>query len=124
MGKTCIIPRNLKFGIVVADVVRIRVIDEYSDKEFITYILNFNTCRKRLNMEIIGTTRPRVNLTQIRSLQLPLPSLPEQKRIAGILSQIDKTIEKKQNYKEKLERIKQGLMEDLLTGKVRVLNVN
>ena len=124
VGKTCIIPRNLKFGIVVADVVRIRVIDEYSDKEFITYILNFNTCRKRLNMEIIGTTRPRVNLTQIRSLQLPLPSLPEQKRIAGILSQIDKTIEKKQNYKEKLERIKQGLMEDLLTGKVRVLNVN
>ena len=53
-------------------------------------------------------------------IKIPVPSLPEQKRIASILSQIDETIEKEQNYKEKLERIKQGLMEDLLTGKVRV----
>jgi type I restriction enzyme S subunit len=51
---------------------------------------------------------------------LPLPPLPEQQRIAEILSQIDQTIEKEQQYKEKLKRIKQGLMEDLLTGKVRV----
>lgn len=75
-------------------------------------------------MEIIGTTRPRVNLTQIRSLQLPLPSIYEQQRIASILSQIDETIEKEKKYKEKLGRIKQGLMEDLLTGNVRVFNVN
>jgi len=47
-------------------------------------------------------------------------SLYEQQHIASILFQIDETIEKEQNYKEKLERIKQGLMEDLLTGKVRV----
>jgi len=50
----------------------------------------------------------------------PLPPLPEQQRIAEILSQIDQTIEKEQQYKEKLQKIKQGLMEDLLTGKVRV----
>jgi len=37
-----------------------------------------------------------------------------------ILFKIDETIEKEQKYKEKLERIKQGLMEDLLTGKIRV----
>jgi type I restriction enzyme S subunit len=51
---------------------------------------------------------------------ITLPPLPEQERIASILSQIDQTIEKEQQYKEKLERIKQGLMQDLLTGKVRV----
>jgi type I restriction enzyme S subunit len=51
---------------------------------------------------------------------IPLPPLPEQHRIAEILSQIDQAIEKEQAYKEKLERIKKGLMEDLLTGKVRV----
>jgi type I restriction enzyme, S subunit len=48
------------------------------------------------------------------------PSLPEQQRIAEVLSQIDQTIEKEQQYKEKLKKIKQGLMQDLLTGKVRV----
>lgn len=123
VGKTCIIPKNLKFGIVVSDVVRIRVFDEREDKEFITYILNYNICRKRLNMEIIGTTRPRVNLTQIRSLQLPLPPLPEQKRTASILSQVNETIEKEQKYKQKFEQIKQGLMENLLSGKVRVNHI-
>jgi type I restriction enzyme S subunit len=50
----------------------------------------------------------------------PLPPLSEQKRIAEILSQIDQAIEKEEKYKEKLERLKKGLMEDLLTGKVRV----
>lgn len=52
-----------------------------------------------------------------------LPSRPEQQRIAEILSQIDKTIEKEIQYKEKLERLKNGLMEDLFTGKVRVNNL-
>jgi len=44
----------------------------------------------------------------------------EQRRIAFVLSQIDRIIEREQRYKAKLERIKQGLMEDLLTGKIRV----
>ncbi|MGJ8454416.1 restriction endonuclease subunit S [Pseudothermotoga sp. U03pept] len=55
-----------------------------------------------------------------KKVLIPLPPLYEQQRIASILSQIDEVIEKEQAYKEKLERIKKGLMEDLLTGKVRV----
>lgn len=51
---------------------------------------------------------------------LPLPPLTEQERIASVLSQVDAVIEKETAYRDKLSRIKQGLMEDLLTGKVRV----
>jgi type I restriction enzyme S subunit len=120
IGKTCIVPNNFKYGIVVADVVRIRANEQYADKRFISYILNFDICRNQLNTDIIGTTRPRVNLDQIRNVKIPLPQLSEQHIIASILSQTDETIEKEQKYKQKLERIKQGLMEDLLTGKVRV----
>jgi len=120
IGKTCIVPNIFKYGIVVADVVRIRVNEQYADKRFISYILNFDICRNQLNTDIIGTTRPRVNLDQIRNAKVPLPPLSEQHRIASILSQMDQTIEKEQKYKQKLERIKQGLMEDLLTGKVKV----
>jgi type I restriction enzyme S subunit len=56
----------------------------------------------------------------VKKMLLPLPPLPEQQRIAEILSQIDQAIEKEEQYKEKLEHLKQGLMQDLLTGKVRV----
>ena len=82
----------------------------YALKNFITSFLSlaygnvFNTITRETFKEIL----------------IPLPPLPEQQRIASILSQIDEVIEKEQAYKEKLERIKKGLMEDLLTGKVRI----
>jgi type I restriction enzyme S subunit len=69
---------------------------------------------------ISGTTRQKLNQSVMRNILIPLPPLSEQKRIAEILSQIDQAIEKEEKYKQKLERLKKGLMEDLLTGKVRV----
>jgi len=77
-----------------------------------------------LSIYIDGTTREKLNQNRLALIKIFLPQFHEQRRIVSILSQIDENIEKEQNYKEKLERIKQGLMEDLLTGKVRVLNVN
>ena len=69
---------------------------------------------------IVGSNYPAINSYELKTFFIPLPPIPEQQRIASILSQIDEVIEKEQAYKEKLERIKKGLMEDLLTGKVRV----
>jgi len=68
----------------------------------------------------IGTSQSALTIEKLKEMLIPLPPLPEQQRIAEILSQIDQTIEKEQQYKEKLQKIKQGLMQDLLTGKVRV----
>lgn len=73
-----------------------------------------------LSRYISGTTRQKLNQSVMRNILIPLPPLSEQKRIAEILSQIDQAIEKEEKYKQKLERLKKGLMEDLLTGKVRV----
>lgn len=87
-----------------------------SVNEFILAWLVFDDISKYIS----GTTRQKLNQFLMKNILLPLPPLPEQQRIAEILSQIDQTIEKEEQYKEKLERLKQGLMEDLLTGKVRV----
>ena len=54
------------------------------------------------------------------NLKIPLPPLEEQQKIAEILSTVDKKLELERKRKEKLERIKKGLMNDLLTGKRRV----
>jgi type I restriction enzyme S subunit len=86
---------------------------------FLCYLLKY----LNLNQFSAETGQPLMTQTIIYSLLIPLPPLPEQQRIASILSQIDQTIEKEQQYKEKLQKIKQGLMEDLLTGKVRVNNL-
>lgn len=67
-----------------------------------------------------GANQSNLNLTIIRSLKLPLPSLSEQQRIAEILSNVDKKLGLDRKRKEKLERIKRGLMNNLLTGRKRV----
>lgn len=120
IGKTCIVPDFLEKGIVVADVVRIRVDKQLLNKKYAMYILNSFHISSQLDRETIGTTRPRVNLDQVRNLLVPVPSLTEQEQIADILFTIDKKLELERNEKEKLEKLKQGLMDLLLTGKVRV----
>ena len=44
----------------------------------------------------------------------------EQQKISSILSNLDLLIQQEKQYKEKLEKIKRGLMQQLLTGKTRV----
>ncbi len=46
--------------------------------------------------------------------------LSEQRRIAGILSAVDRKLALSRRRKEKLERVKEGLMNELLTGRKRV----
>ena len=57
-----------------------------------------------------GSTYKEISVSTLSNVSVPLPSFSEQQKIAEILASIDK----------KLERIKKGLMNDLLTGKKRV----
>lgn len=61
-----------------------------------------------------------VHTKYLLKLKLPLPPLPEQQKIAEILSTVDKRLELLRDKKERLGRVKKGLMNDLLTGKKRV----
>jgi type I restriction enzyme S subunit len=56
----------------------------------------------------------------VSNIKVPLPPLPEQQKIAEILSTVDGRLELLRRRKEKLQRIKKGLMNDLLTGRKRV----
>ena len=84
--------------------------------KFIFYLLTFIDLRKFTTQ----TAQPLITQSLLNALEVPLPPLHEQQIIARIISQVDQVIEKGKKYKQKLERIKKGLMEDLLTGKVRV----
>jgi type I restriction enzyme S subunit len=53
-------------------------------------------------------------------LNLPLPSLAEQTRIIKSLEAVEQRIEAEQAYLSRLERVKQGLMQKLLSGEIRV----
>ncbi len=67
-----------------------------------------------------GANQKNLNLSIVRSIKFPLPPLPEQKRISKILSTVDKKLELERERKQQLQELKKGLMQVLLTGKVRV----
>lgn len=69
---------------------------------------------------MIGTSYPAVNISDVKNTELPVPPLDEQKKIANILSLVDNKIQKEKENKEKLEKLKKGLMQKLLTGEIRV----
>lgn len=65
---------------------------------------------------MVGSTFKRVNVQQIRSLVVPIPPEGEQKAIAEALSCTDELIESQEQMLTKKRQIKQGAMQELLTG--------
>ncbi len=84
--------------------------------DYLVYSLNFINIRPY----IVGSAQPKLNQSDAKKIKIPLPPLHEQQKIAEILSTVDKKLELERKRKEKLERIKKGLMNDLLTGRKRV----
>ncbi|HRU33752.1 MAG TPA: restriction endonuclease subunit S [Candidatus Paceibacterota bacterium] len=120
IGECAIIPFDDKFHL-APNVAKISIRKKNLMPEFIlNYLLGFQG-KREINLIMSSTTQAALSMSNIRTIRVLLPPLPEQQRIAEILSQLDETIEKEEKYKVKLERIKQGLMEDLLTGKRRVI---
>ncbi len=61
-----------------------------------------------------------LNQKEVSGLPMPLPPMEEQKKIAAILDKAEEGIRKELNHKQRLQELKRGLMQDLLTDKVRV----
>ena len=63
---------------------------------------------EQLTGNISGATRPRVNLSDVRNIEIPLPPLPEQQRIVAILNEIFAAIAKaKANAEQNLKNAKE-----------------
>ncbi|ABG84378.1 type I restriction-modification enzyme, S subunit [Clostridium perfringens ATCC 13124] len=90
--------------------------------DFLWQYLNSNYYWKELNKYFNTAGQPHVGHKNMANLMIAIPeSLNEQSEIALILSSIDKRIEKYENKKEKLKELKKGLMQQLLTGYIRLI---
>ena len=82
---------------------------------FLTYILNSETVRKQAKIATKGATNRNLHLKDIKNLRVPLLPLFEQQKIAEILLTVDGAIQKTDDIIAKTERLKKGLMQELLT---------
>ena len=68
-----------------------------------------------------GTHMPRADWSVMRSLEVRLPNVQEQTAIAAVLSDMDAEIVALERRRDKTKQIKQGMMQQLLTGRVRLV---
>jgi len=89
--------------------------------KFIAFFLLSSYVQKKYFFGLkVRSAQPHLNTSQVEKTPIPLPPLPEQKKIADILSTADQKLELMRESKSKLNRVKKGLMNDLLSGKRRI----
>lgn len=88
------------------------------DVEFLYYYLSYYVYQ--IHKLGAGSTFSEVGKKALTDLPIRLPEVKEQKTIAEILSSVDSEIEKIEAIINKTEKLKSGLMQDLLSGRVRV----
>ncbi|MCT7524453.1 restriction endonuclease subunit S [Aliarcobacter cryaerophilus] len=74
----------------------------------------------QLKSLLVAGAQPNISSKDIESLKIKLPSLPEQQKIAEVLSLVDDEINLLKNELEELKQQKKALMQKLLTGQMRV----
>jgi type I restriction enzyme S subunit len=89
------------------------------DNQFVYYLL-LQSKQKLIN-KAIGSTFLEISKKDTDAIEFIFPSFPEQQVIAQILSDIDTEIESLVQKRNKYKAIKQGMMQELLTGKTRFL---
>jgi len=88
------------------------------NSDFLFYFLKFS--KRRFERYSLGSTFKAIRRKEVDNFKVFKPNISEQKKIVEILSTVDKKIDMEKKRKEKLERTKKGLMQDLLTGRKRV----
>ncbi len=89
---------------------------EKLSQEYLYYLLLSNIGQKKIKDRISGSAQPGLGRTFLNGFLTPVPSsFAEQRAIADILTTVDDAIEQTEALIHKYQRIKQGLMQDLLT---------
>lgn len=113
---------NIKDGELVyaGFLIKFSINPKLANVNFIKYLIQSKRYWDWVNVMSTRSGQPGINSAEYAKLLIQLPSLEEQEQIALILTSVDEQIDKYESKKEKLQELKKGLMQKLLTGKIRV----
>lgn len=98
----------------------VHLIDNEYLNSYLVYCLDTNIVREQIEAATAGSTQKVINTKAIGELIVPKPNILEQQRIASALTSIDNLISSLGKLIEKKKNIKQGTMQQLLTGQIRL----
>lgn len=104
---------------------RVRANRDVLDPRFFAFVVESDIAKLYFMRVAKRTTNlASTNKTQVRAFRFPVPPLSEQQQIADIVSATKAKLQSLIRKEEALRQLKRSLMHDLLTGKVRVNNLN
>ena len=116
IGRSCIVPDLGGRALTSVDVCILRVDTTRYDRDFISHALNQDSFLAACQKKAGGSTRQRISRTNLGEIRIIVADKKEeQAKIAEILSTVDRAIAQTQSLIAKQQRIKTGLMQDLLT---------
>ena len=116
IGKVAVIDKDNTY--VLSDhIFRIKTTE---NSNFLAYLINSDLINKKIRREVSGTAQLGLSKRTIENLKIKLPNLKEQQKIAEVLTACDDEINLLNLKLKNLKKQKQGLMQKLLSGKVRV----
>lgn len=125
VARATIIPSFSPRYLMASDGIRLSVDNSSFDTKFVHDTINSTPFRAQAELNSTGSTRKRIGLTELRKLEFIAPPLPEQQKIAAILSSVDEVIEKTQAQINKLKDLKTGMMQELLSPREgQAANIN
>ena len=91
------------------------------DPLFLYKLLSSQIMKQKYKDMGSGSAQPQLPISSLKNINIPLIPLDEQKKIAKIISDIDSKIDVNKQIKNKFAELKKGLMQDLLSGKRRII---
>ena len=119
-GASAKIPKELSGSNISRAVGLLRTNSKVS-ADFLVCFLNSPDGRRMVLAPSAGSAQQVVNLAALNKLQFSLPPLPEQTAIAAVLSDMDAEIAALEAQRDKTRALKQGMMQELLTGRIRLI---
>jgi len=119
-GIAAVYPRGVPDGIITADIIRLRPDCHLVDSYFLCELLNCYAIQRQVYQRTAGQTRPKLTLFDYKTVSVLLPPLPEQKKIAAILSTWDEAIVTTEQLLANSRQQKKALAQQLLSGKKRL----
>ena len=99
----------------------VRCDEKLINPKYLYFHLFGTIIEKQIDALITGSNYPAINSSDVKSINLPIPPLPEQTAIATVLSDMDTEISALEARRAKTLSLKQGMMQELLTGRIRLV---
>ena len=121
IGKCTIVPKEILPANTnqALSIIRLK---ETENKMYVFFNLKSSTMQKYIIDNIAGGAQPNLNLEQMGNFSFPLPpTLAEQTAIASVLTEMDGELAGLEQRREKTRALKQAMMQELLTGRTRLV---